>query len=70
MLLVQSPKVWYKKTRRPGNKGTSGDNSKYGIVGIGQNTEIRGDLRRLAVTQTPIKRLSANTDMRNSQGVK
>ena len=28
-----------------------------------------GDLRRLAVTQTPVKKLSANTDVKNSRGV-
>ena len=28
-----------------------------------------GDLRRLAVTQTPVKKPSANTDMKNSKGV-
>ena len=36
-----------------GNK--SGDNQNYGIVKISQNTEKSpGDLRRLAVTQTPV----------------
>ena len=40
-------KCLVKITRTPGNKGTNGDNSKYNIVEIGQNTEIRGDLRRL-----------------------
>ena len=34
----------------------SGDHSKFNIVEIGQNTEKSpGDLRRLAVTQTPMK---------------
>ena len=39
-----------------GNKRTSGDNPNYSIVEIGQNTEKSpGDLRRLVVTQTPVK---------------
>ena len=39
-----------------GNKTTSGDHPNYSIVEIGQNTEKSpGDLRRLAVTQTPVK---------------
>ena len=38
-----------------GNKNTSGDPSKY-IVKIGQNSEMSpGDLRRLAVRQTPVE---------------
>ena len=39
-----------------GNKRTSGDHSDYNIVKIGQNTEKSpGDLRRFAVTQTPVR---------------
>ena len=39
-----------------GNKRTSGDHSNYSIVEIRQNTEKSpGDLRRLAVTQTPVE---------------
>ena len=39
-----------------GKKTTSGDNPNYGIITIGQNTERNpGDLRRLAVTQTPVR---------------
>ena len=35
-----------------------------------QNPETSpGDLRRLAVTQTPVKKLSANTNVKNSKGV-
>ena len=35
----------------------SGDPPNYNIVENGQNTEKRpGDLRRLAVTQTPMKK--------------
>ena len=39
-----------------GNKRTSGDYPNYSIIENGQNTEKSpGDLRRLAVTQTPVK---------------
>ena len=39
-----------------GNKRTSGDHLNYCIIEIGQNTEKSpGDLRRLAVTETPVK---------------
>ena len=45
-------------TGRLGNKRTSGDHPNYSIVEIGQNTEKRpGDLRKLAVTQPPVKML-------------
>ena len=38
-----------------GNKRMNKDHSNYSIVEIGQNTEKNsGDLRRLAVTQTPV----------------
>ena len=43
-------------TGRLGNKRTSGDHPNYRIVEIGQNTKKSpGDLRRLAVTQTPVE---------------
>ena len=39
-----------------GNKRTSGDYPNYSIIENGQNTENNPeDLRRLAVTQTPVK---------------
>ena len=39
-----------------GNRRTNRDHSDHSIVEIGQNTmKIPGDLRRLAVTQTPVK---------------
>ena len=39
-----------------GNKRLSGDHPNYNINRIGQNTEKSpGDLRRLAITQTPVK---------------
>ena len=41
---------------RFGNKRKSGDNPDDSITKIGQNAEKSpGDLRRLAVTQTPVK---------------
>ena len=45
-----------KKTEELGNKRTSGNHANYSMVEIGQNTEKSpGDLRRLAVTETPVK---------------
>ena len=50
---------WYsyqriiKGTGGHGNKRTSGDHPKYYIIENGQNSS--GDLRRLAVTQIPVK---------------
>ena len=39
-----------------GNKTTSGDHLDYTIIEIDQNTDKSpGDLRRLAVAQTPVK---------------
>ena len=39
-----------------GNNRTCGDHPNYSIVEIGQNTEKSpGDLRRVAITQTPLK---------------
>ena len=44
------------KIGRQGNKRMSGDNPNYSIADIGQNTEKSpGDLKRLAVTQTPVR---------------
>ena len=43
-------------TQKLPNKRTSEDHPNYTIVKIGQNTEKSpGDLRRLAVAQTPVK---------------
>ena len=45
-----------KGTRGLGSWRTSGDHPNDSIVGNGQNTKKSpGDLRRLAVTQTPVK---------------
>ena len=42
-----------------GNKKTSGDHPNDSIIKIGQNTEKSPEeLRRLAVTQTPVENLS------------
>ena len=39
-----------------GNKKSNGDHLNYSIIKIGQNTEKSpGDLRRFAVTQTPVE---------------
>ena len=39
-----------------GGRRKSGDHPNYNIIEIGQNTEKSpGDLKRLAVTQTPVK---------------
>ena len=54
-----------------GNKKTSGIYPNYCITEIDQNTETSpGGLRRLAVPQTPVKDISTNADMKNSQEVK
>ena len=46
----------YKRTRGLGIWRPSGDHLNYSIIENGQNTEVvPGDLRRLAVTQTPVK---------------
>ena len=55
---MQSPKNWKRdwRTGGLGNKKTSGDPPNYRIIKIGQNTEESPrDLRRLAVTQTPVR---------------
>ena len=53
---------WYsnlritKGTGGRGNKRTSGNHPNYSFIENGQNTEKSpGDLRRLAVTQTPVE---------------
>ena len=46
---------------------TSEDHPNYYIIENCKNTEkSSGDLRRLAVIQTPVKKPSANTDVKNS----
>ena len=53
-----------KCTGGPGNKRTSRDHPNYCIIEISQNIgKSPGDLRRLAVTQTP------KDDVKNSQGI-
>ena len=55
----------------PGGLGswrTDRDYLNDSIAEDGQNTETSpGDLKRLDVTQTPVKKLSANTDAKNSR---
>ena len=46
-----------KETGRRGNNRACGDHPEYSIIKIGLNTKKSpGDLRRLAVTQTPVKK--------------
>ena len=61
-----------KGTGRLGNKRISGNYPNYSIIKIGQNTKKSpGDLRKLAVTQTPGKKPSANAGVKNTlKGVK
>ena len=50
------PKVVIKGTGKLRNKRTNGDRPNYSIIKIGQNTaKSSGDLRKLAVSQTPMK---------------
>ena len=57
-----------KRTRGLGNKRTSGDNPNYSIADISQNAEKSpGELRRHSDSS---EKLSANADVKNSQGVK
>ena len=60
--------------KRPGGLGswqTGRDYPNDSIAKNGQNPETSpGDLRRFAVTQTPEKKSSANTDVKNSKGLK
>ena len=50
------PQMFGKWARRLGNRKTSWDHPNYTIAKIGQNTmKSPGNLRRLAVTQTPVK---------------
>ena len=37
------------------NQMTSGDHPKSSIIKIGQNTKSPGNVRRLTITQTPVK---------------
>ena len=51
-----NPRKFGKGTRTLRNKRTSKDHPNYSMVKIVQNTEKSpGDMRRLAVTQTPAK---------------
>ena len=69
-------RFWYSNYRTiygTGGLGSwrmSGDHPNYSIVENYQNTEKSpGDLRRVAVDQTPCERPSANIDVKNSNGI-
>ena len=50
------PREIRKVAERIGNRSTYRDHPNYSIINIGQNTKKSpGDLKRLAVTQTPVK---------------
>ena len=56
-------------TRGAGNRRTNRDPANYGIINIGQNTKKNpGDLRRLAIIQTPMKDNQVTQAQINSQG--
>ena len=60
LLLVLSPKDWFKDWMTY-NNGTGGDCHNYSIIEISQYTEKSpGDLRRLAATKTPVKTISVS----------
>ena len=51
-----NPQMLSKEIRRLKNQRTTRDHSEYGIIKLSQNTEKSpGHLRKLAVSQTPIK---------------
>ena len=55
-------------TRRFINQMKIRDHEDYSITKISQNTEKSlGDLKRLAIPQTPVKKTSANVCAKNSQ---
>ena len=54
--VITIPKILDKGTEKVENRKTGGNHLNYRIVEIGHNTKKSpGDLRRLAVTQTPLK---------------
>ena len=60
-----------KGTERLENKRTSGDHADYSIIKIDQNTEkCPGDLKRLAVTQTPVRNHQLTLVWKTLKGVK
>ena len=53
-----------------GNKRTSRDQPDYKIINIGQNTEKSlGDLRKFAITQTPVKNHQLTLEYKALKGV-
>ena len=64
------PQSLRKSSRRDGIRRTSGNYPIYRFVWFHHKTEkSAGELRRLAVTQTPVKRSSANAGKKNSKRV-
>ena len=60
-----------KKIGRLGNKRAFRDHPDYSIIKIDQNTETSpGDLRRLAVTQTPVRNQQLTLVGKTLRGVK
>ena len=58
-------------TREVGNTKTTWDHQNYSIADINQNTKKSpGDLSRLAVTQTTVKKTSDNYGVKNFQNCK
>ena len=54
--IMPTKKKLGKEAEKLRNQKTSGDHADYNLIKIGQNTEKSpGNLRRLAVTQTPEK---------------
>ena len=55
IVIISHPRI-IKETGGFGGSRSSGDDPNYNIIENGQNTaKSPGDLRRLAVTQTPVK---------------
>ena len=66
-----NPQRTGKGTARFRNQRTSRDHPHYSIIKISQNTEkCPGDLRRLAVTQAPVKNYQLNFVWKTLKGVK
>ena len=68
--LGTSSKGLVKRTGKLGNKRTRGDHPDYSIIKIGQNTMKNPEgLKRLAVTQTPVKNHQLTLVWKNLKGV-
>ena len=70
-LIIGTLETIPKENRGLGNQRISRDHPDYSIIKIAQNTETSSrDLRRLPVTQTPVKKPSAYAGVKNSQRIK